>query len=176
MTLWIEDACVVGHPGRAPFRGHVGIAGGIISSVSDSPHADARSGDERVDAAGRVLLPGFVDAHTHPVFVGTREDEFELRTGGATYEEIARAGGGILQSVRGVRRSSAHELESALLRRLERFLALGTTTLEAKSGYGLSLQDEERCLEAIRAVSKAQPLRSVERTEVEALLVRIDSS
>lgn len=102
-----------------------------------------------LDARGGTLVPGFVDAHTHPVFATTREDEFELRTRGAGYAEIAAAGGGILATTRGVRAASREELAQRLTTHLERFVALGTTTIEAKSGYGLSLDDELKCLEAI---------------------------
>src|SRR5512134_2374495 len=82
-----------------------------------------------LDARGGTVVPGFVDAHTHPVFAGTREDEFELRARGATYLEIARSGGGILSSVRGVREASVEELLERLLIRLARFLDGGTTTI-----------------------------------------------
>jgi imidazolonepropionase len=113
----------------------------------------------RIDARGGTVVPGFVDAHTHPVFAGTREDEFEMRTRGATYVEIAQAGGGILSSVRGVRTASEDELLARLLVRLDRFLALGTTTIEAKSGYGLSLEDE---LKSLRVIARARAMHPVE--------------
>jgi imidazolonepropionase len=96
-----------------------------------------------------------VDAHTHPVFAGTREEEFESRVAGASYLEIAAAGGGIASSVKGVRGASAEELLVALLLRLDRFLELGTTTVEAKTGYGLSPEDEMKCLEVIAAADAA---------------------
>lgn len=102
-----------------------------------------------VDAAGGTLVPGFVDAHTHPVFATTREDEFELRTRGASYAEIAASGGGIASTARGVRAATKDELVGRLELHLERFLLLGTTTVEAKSGYGLSLESELKCLEAL---------------------------
>jgi imidazolonepropionase len=143
-------------------RGAVAVAGSEIVAVG--PESDLRRrfrARSELDARGGTIVPGFVDAHTHPVFAGTREDEFEMRTAGATYVEIARAGGGILQSVRGVRSSSAQQLEAGLVLRLARFLAHGTTTLEAKSGYGLSLVDEQRCLEAIAAASRAQAVELV---------------
>jgi imidazolonepropionase len=89
-----------------------------------------------VDAGGRVVLPGFVDAHTHPVFAGTRADEFEERTRGATYQEIAARGGGIAATVRRTRAASEGELVAAGKRYAEWFLRNGTTTVEAKSGYG----------------------------------------
>ncbi len=104
-----------------------------------------------LDAAGGLLLPGFVDAHSHPVFAQGREDEFELRTQGASYVEIAERGGGILSSVRGVRAASKERLLEFLLPRLERFVDFGTTTVEAKSGYGLSLEAEMKSLEVLAA-------------------------
>lgn len=109
---------------------------------------------EVLDAKGGTVVPGFVDAHTHPVFAGTREDEFELRASGASYVEIAAAGGGILSTTGGVRGASKEQLTAQLAVRLDRFLALGTTTVEAKSGYGLTADDELKCLEAIAAADR----------------------
>ena len=113
---------------------------------------------EVIDARGGVVLPGFVDCHTHPVFLNTREGEFALRCAGKTYQEIARAGGGIRASVRSLREASKEELIKAVLPRLDRFLKLGTTTIEAKSGYGLSLQDEIKSLEVIKELNKMHPI------------------
>jgi len=110
------------------------------------------------DAKGGTLVPGFVDAHTHPVFATTREDEFELRTKGATYLEISLAGGGILSTVRGVREGSSELLLAQLLQRLDRFLELGTTTVEAKSGYGLSTYDEIKMLTVIAEANRLHPV------------------
>ncbi len=114
-----------------------------------------------LDAEGGVIVPGFVDAHTHPVFATTREVEFEQRTQGATYTEISQAGGGILSSVRGVRGASKEELVARLLLHLDRFLDMGTTTVEAKSGYGLSLEDELKCLEVIALAGAQHPVELV---------------
>src|SRR5215472_1337032 len=105
---------------------------------------------EVVDAGGRVVLPGFVDAHTHPVFAGTRVEEYELRAGGASYEQIAEAGGGIRSTVRKTRAASKSELLASARRRNQWFLRGGTTTIEAKSGYGLSLDSECKMLRVIR--------------------------
>lgn len=104
-----------------------------------------------LDARGGLLVPGFVDAHTHPVFEGTREVEFEQRVAGASYVEIAQGGGGIASSLRGVRTSSREVLLASLLARLDRFASLGTTTVETKTGYGLTVEDELKCLEVIRS-------------------------
>lgn len=114
-----------------------------------------------IDAGGRVIMPGFVDAHTHPVFAGNRADEFEMRASGATYQEIAAAGGGIRATVRKTRAASEDELVASGKRYANWFLRSGTTTVEAKSGYGLSLADELKMLRAIRRLNEATPLRYV---------------
>ena len=101
-------------------------------------------------------MPGFVDAHTHPVFAGNRADEFEKRAEGATYQEIAAAGGGIRSTVRKTRAATEAELVSGAGRYVNWFLRNGTTTIEAKSGYGLSLDDELKLLRAI-AQNRADP-------------------
>jgi imidazolonepropionase len=108
---------------------------------------------EIVDAGGRIVLPGFVDAHTHPVFAGTRADEFEQRAEGATYAEIAARGGGIRSTVRHTREASEAELLVAARRYREWFLRGGTTTIEAKSGYGLTLESELKILKVIRELA-----------------------
>jgi imidazolonepropionase len=102
-----------------------------------------------VDAGGRVVLPGFVDAHTHPVFAGNRADEFDLRAEGATYRQIAEAGGGIRSTVRRTREASQDDLLEAATRYSRWFLRNGTTMVEAKSGYGLSLDSERKLLGVI---------------------------
>src|SRR5690349_2890587 len=114
-----------------------------------------------VDAGGRVVLPGFVDAHTHPVFAGTRASEFEQRSLGATYQEIAARGGGIQSTVNQTRAASLDDLVSTGRRYAEWFLRGGTTTVEAKSGYGLSLEDELKILRAIKNLDEETPLRYV---------------
>ena len=108
---------------------------------------------EEVDCRNKVVLPGFVDSHTHPVFAAPRLIDFEQRIAGASYEEIAEAGGGIRASLRGVRESSKEVLAEAVLRALDEMAAQGTTTVEAKSGYGLSFDAEMKSLEAIREAS-----------------------
>lgn len=110
-----------------------------------------------VDCAGQVVLPGFVDSHTHPVFATARLVDFEKRIAGATYEEIAEAGGGIRSSVKGVREASVTTLASQVSRGLEGMVAQGTTTVEAKSGYGLSLEAELKSLTAIRQAASHWP-------------------
>lgn len=113
---------------------------------------------ERVDAGGRLLTPGFVDCHTHPVFHQLRAHEFELRIKGASYEEISRSGGGIRFSVRDLRQVSSEQLLACVLARLDSFLAFGTTTIEAKSGYGLSVPDEIKSLQVLRQAAAMHPV------------------
>jgi imidazolonepropionase len=116
---------------------------------------------EVVDAGKRVVMPGFVDAHTHPVFAGNRADEFEMRAAGKSYQEIAASGGGIRATVLKTRAASADELFAASSRYCEWFLRAGTTTVEAKSGYGLTLEDEMKMLRVIRRLGEDTPLRYV---------------
>ncbi|MGQ0762938.1 MAG: imidazolonepropionase [Acidobacteriota bacterium] len=116
---------------------------------------------EVIDAGRRVVLPGFVDAHTHPVFAGNRANEFEQRTAGATYREISARGGGIRSSVRATRTASLNDLVKAGKRYAEWFLRCGTTTVEAKSGYGLTLEDELKILRAIRHLDEGTALNYV---------------
>src|SRR5437867_2604645 len=113
-----------------------------VGRTEDLPDRDAHE----FDASGKVVLPGFVDSHTHAVFAGSRVDEFEWRIEGAPYMEILARGGGILSSVRSVRESRELRVQLA-----DRFFEYGTTTIEAKSGYGLRLDDEIRMLEAMKA-------------------------
>lgn len=109
--------------------------------------------DQIVDAQNRVVLPGFVDAHTHPVFAGNRADEFELRASGASYQEIAAAGGGIRSTVGHTRAATEDELVKIGKRYAQWFLRGGTTTIEAKSGYGLTVEDELKMLRAMRRLN-----------------------
>src|SRR5580692_8294179 len=110
-----------------------------------------------IDCGGRVVLPGFVDSHTHPVFTNPRLIDFEKRISGASYEEIATAGGGIRSSIDGVREASKAALTQLIHTTLEDFSRHGTTTVEAKSGYGLNLESEMKSLEAIRAAAREWP-------------------
>jgi len=114
--------------------------------------------DKVLEAAGGCVLPGFVDPHTHPVWAGSREDEFDRRLRGETYMSIANSGGGINATVRATRAASSEELLATTLQRLDRFLIHGTTTIEAKSGYGLDLETELRMLEVIRHANELHPI------------------
>ena len=116
---------------------------------------------EKIDGKNYLALPGFVDPHTHPVFYKTREEEFEMRIQGKTYEEIAAAGGGIRNSVRAFREASFEEIAKLTYHRIQKFLEYGTTTIEAKSGYGLSLDDELKALRILRKLSQLIPITIV---------------
>jgi len=112
----------------------------------------------RLDANGGTLVPGFVDPHTHLPWAGSREEEFAMRLAGKTYMEIAAAGGGILSTVRSTREASESELSRGVEQRLDQMLTHGTTTAEAKSGYGLNLEDETKQLQVIQAASAHHPV------------------
>ncbi|MGC1200650.1 MAG: imidazolonepropionase [Candidatus Acidiferrales bacterium] len=113
---------------------------------------------EKLDLGGRVVLPGFVDSHTHLIFASSRAAEYEMRIAGASYEKIARKGGGIRSSVQRLRRATPAALKSRALRHLRDFAAHGTTTIEAKSGYGLDWRNEVKILDLIHELHQEQPL------------------
>lgn len=138
--------------------GAVAIGGERVLAVGRSQELEARYPDAaRLDAAGKVVLPGFVDPHTHLIWAGDRAHEFEQRVGGVPYLEILKAGGGILHTVRQTRRASVQDLVASGRERLQRMLALGTTTVEAKSGYGLETRAELRTLQAIAELDAEGP-------------------
>jgi imidazolonepropionase len=144
-------------------NGGMFIRDGLIERVGNRDEIETLiEGDtEVVDALGRVVLPGFVDAHTHPVFGGTRLDEFEERSQGATYEEIAARGGGIQSTVNATRATYEEVLAYECWRYSDWFLRSGTTTIEAKSGYGLSVEDELKILRIIKRLGSETSLRYV---------------
>ena len=143
----------------------VAVAGERIAWVGADVEAAAavrlRPGAESLDAAGAAVVPGFVDAHTHLAFAGERDDEIRRRLAGASYQEIAAAGGGIVKSVAATRAATAAELAALVASRLDEMLLCGTTTAEVKSGYGLETQAEIRSLEAIRLAAARHPVRVV---------------
>src|SRR6266545_2752434 len=140
--------------------GALAIADGRIVAVGATSELRdlADSVTQVLDATGKAVLPGFVDAHTHVVFAGDRVDEFERRLEGATYLEIMAAGGGIMSTVRATRAASEGQLVAESAARLRQMLAHGTTTAEAKSGYGLTTADELKMLRVIDTLSATQPL------------------
>src|SRR5438445_398924 len=113
---------------------------------------------EKLDVGGRVVLPGFVDSHTHLIHAASRAEEYELKIAGASYEEIARKGGGILSSVKKLGAATAEALKKRAHRALREFAAHGTTTLEAKSGYGLDVASELKILRLQKELAAEQPL------------------
>jgi len=126
----------------------------IKDGLIDKIELNISGGYEIFDCQNRLITPGFVDSHTHPVFLNGREEEFGLRLQGATYQEIAEKGGGINRSLNGVRNATVEELIEAVTKRMDRFIKLGTTTIEAKSGYGLDVESELKSLEALNIVNK----------------------
>jgi imidazolonepropionase len=147
-----RDAALAAAAGRIAW---LGDDASFESSVRMEPAAAV------LDAEGAAVLPGFVDAHTHLAFAGDRDDEIRQRLAGASYKEIAAAGGGIVRSVSATRASSREELAAAIEERLDEMLLCGTTTAEVKSGYGLETAAEIRALEAIRLAATRHPVSVV---------------
>src|ERR1700761_3528613 len=144
----VKDGAVLVRDGR--------IAGvGVRSKVEAMPEA---VGAEKLDVEGRVVLPGFVDSHTHLIHAASRAEEYELKIAGASYEEIARRGGGSLNSVKKLRAATAAELKGRAMAALRKFAAYGTTTVEAKSGYGLDVTTELKILGLHQELDREQPL------------------
>lgn len=145
--------------------GAIAAKGGEIVWVGEAAHLDAEvralDGATSVDAQGGIVGPGYVDAHTHLVFAGDRAREFSLRCGGASYQELLAAGGGILATVRATRAASEDELVALALPRARRLIAEGVTTLEVKSGYGLTVADELKMLRAIQRLGRELPITVV---------------
>ena len=136
-------------------NGAVAVRDGLILYAgleADMP-ALAGEGAEIVDCQGRWITPGLIDCHTHLVYAGNRANEFEMRLAGATYEEVARAGGGIVSSVKSLRTASENELVAQTLPRLDALIAEGVTTVEVKSGYGLDADNEKKSLRAARRLA-----------------------
>ena len=138
------------------------IRDGRIELVGPSAEIENKSGGaEVIDASGKVVLPGFVDAHTHLVFAGNRLDDFERLARGDTYEQISKAGGGIWSTVEKTRSATDAELLAQARRHAEWFLRCGTTTVESKSGYGLTLEDELKILRVMMRLNEETPLEIV---------------
>lgn len=142
-------------------RGVIAAHDGVILYAGPEADAPAFDAAEVIDCEGRWITPGLIDCHTHLIFGGDRSREFELRLEGASYEEIARAGGGIVSTMKATRAASEDELVAAALPRLDALLAEGVTTLEVKSGYGLDLASELKMLRAARRLGEVRPVRIV---------------
>ena len=141
----VEDGAIAAHEGRIVYAG----------PADSAPAVDAA---QRTDCEGRWITPGLIDCHTHLVHAGDRAHEFELRLAGASYEEVARAGGGIVSTVKATRAASEDALVAASLPRLDALIAEGVTTIEIKSGYGLELATERRQLAAARRLGSQRPV------------------
>jgi imidazolonepropionase len=140
------------------------VRDGLIAAVGTRAEVEKLPevrGAEKIDLGGRVALPGFVDSHTHLVHAASRAEEYELKIAGASYEEIARKGGGILNSVKKLRAATSEALKKRALAALKLFAAYGTTTVEAKSGYGLDVASELRILRLHKELAVEQPLEIV---------------
>ncbi len=161
MRVWRNARLATLAPGRPGLgiieAGAVACEGGRI--VFTGPERELPAHDGGIDCEGRWILPGLVDCHTHLVYAGNRAREFEQRLAGATYEEIARAGGGIVSTVRATRDATEPELIAAARPRLDALLAEGVTTVEIKSGYGLELAAEAQQLRAARALGRERAVR-----------------
>jgi imidazolonepropionase len=158
-TLWHNARlATLSEPGLGIFE-HGAVAAKDGKIVYAGPDANAPDATRRVDCEGRWITPGLVDCHTHLVYAGDRAREFEMRLNGATYEEIAKAGGGIVSTVKATRTASQDELVASALPRLDALIADGACTVEIKSGYGLSLDDELKMLRAARALADKRKVR-----------------
>jgi imidazolonepropionase len=161
---------VAGGPQRGSSLGELGLIedgavaihqGDVVETGESNALRQQFEAERTIDASGRLVMPGFVDPHTHLVWAGDRAEEFELRQEGATYLEILAKGGGILSTVRRSRAASIEDLVRQSLDRAQRMLAHGTTTAEAKSGYGLEWESEKRLMQAILQVDSSGPMELV---------------
>ncbi|RWO58795.1 imidazolonepropionase [Mesorhizobium sp.] len=143
----VEDGAIVARDGLIVYAGQ----------EADMPAAFSQNA-EIVDCEGRWITPGLIDCHTHLIHAGNRANEFEMRLAGATYEEVTRAGGGIVSSVKALRAASQQELVAQSLPRLDALIAEGLTTIEVKSGYGLDLENEKKSLRAARLLGENRPV------------------
>ncbi|MBX5326308.1 MAG: imidazolonepropionase [Candidatus Bathyarchaeia archaeon] len=174
LVLNAEELVTLKGGSKKPFTGkqmtnleairHGGLAvdHGKIVAIGKTQKIRSRfEGKQVIDASGKLVMPGFVDPHTHLVFAGSRDKEFELRIKGASYLEILKKGGGILQTVRETRKASLGQLVETCEKTLDTMLTHGTTTVEAKSGYGLCLKGEMKILEAIKRLNRQHPVSVV---------------
>ena len=161
-TLWQDARLLTMVPGAAPVAdGVIAATDGRIVYAGPAANAPAFEARQQIDCGGRWITPALIDAHTHLVHAGHRAREFELRLAGASYEEIARGGGGIVSTMRATRAASEDELVASALPRLDALLTEGVGTVEIKSGYGLDLPSELKMLRAARRLGALRPVRVV---------------
>lgn len=142
--------------------GSIGIVDGMISCIGTTEEIlRSYTAKTIIDASKKVVMPGFIDPHTHPIFVKTRENEFEMRLQGKSYKEISQSGGGIRASIKDVRNASLDELVDLGLKRINKMLEMGTTTIEAKSGYGLTTESEIKMLKAIQMINEMSDMEII---------------
>lgn len=160
--IWTDARIATLDPGRPGpgivENGALAARGGRIAWVGPASEMPSFHAPERIDLGGRWVTPGLIDCHTHLVYAGDRAHEFELRLAGAGYEAIAKAGGGILSTVKATRAATEADLVEAALPRLDALIAEGVTGIEIKSGYGLETQTEARQLRAARALGSLRPV------------------
>ena len=164
-TLWHNATVATMKSGKTPFGliddASIGIANGVIAWVGPSEDVPTNLRDacpDSLDCDGQLVTPGLIDCHTHLIYGGNRVHEFEMRLKGASYEEIAREGGGILATVSATRQSDAQSLFNQAAARLQNFIDEGVTTIEIKSGYGLNLDDELKILRVARRLGDELPV------------------
>ncbi len=161
----ITNVTLAAMTGKAPYglveKAAIAIKDGRIAFAGPMEALPGDGARETTDAKGALATPGLIDCHTHLVYAGNRASEFEARLLGKSYEEIAKAGGGIVSTVRATRAASEDDLVAAALPRLDAMIAEGATTIEIKSGYGLTLKDELKMLRAARRLAKERPARIV---------------
>jgi imidazolonepropionase len=162
--MLLANATLTGTEAAGPYglipRGAVAIDGVRIAWAGPEAELPARfAGLERIDVEGRLVTPGLIDCHTHIVHGGNRAREFEMRLEGASYEEIARAGGGIISTVAATRAAGEDSLLAEALPRVDALIAEGVTTIEVKSGYGLDIETELAMLRAARRIAEVRPVR-----------------
>lgn len=160
-TLWTNARLLTLAPGASliPQTGFVAASDGRIALLGSGDCGNQVEAWQAIDCGGRLVTPGLIDCHTHLIHGGNRAGEFEQRLNGASYEEIARAGGGIVSTMLATREANEQQLIEQALPRLDALIAEGVTTVEIKSGYGLDLQTEARTLRAARALGTRRPVR-----------------